>query len=158
MNRKGHFGKPPPAMKISPQSQIVPSTSPSSMSSIPMLCPSPVTATPEMIDSFLPPRWAVVSPLGLPGCVPLAGSCEIRVLILRSGVPWELRVWTTCLIVMGSAIAGTAVKRKMQSSADDTQHSRAACCGSFLVTSWAQFGFIRFERLVLTSCNRSLVS
>src|SRR5688572_32060884 len=35
-NNKGHFGKPPPAIRISPQSQIVPSTSPSSeMSSTP---------------------------------------------------------------------------------------------------------------------------
>ena len=45
-NKNGHFGKAPPAMRISPQSQIVPSTSPSSMISTPSGCPSEVTVIP----------------------------------------------------------------------------------------------------------------
>src|SRR5829696_4553574 len=53
-NKNGHFGKPPPAIRMSPQSQIVPSTSPSSMSSTPIVVPA-ATVIPEMIDSVLPP-------------------------------------------------------------------------------------------------------
>ena len=161
-NRKGHFGKDPPATRMSPQSQIVPSTSPSSITSTPRRCPSPVTVTPEISDSFLPPcagACGVVSPRGPPCCLPLPGSCATSVLSLRSGVPRELvSVWTTWLMVTGSANAGADVKRKMQSTVNSAQQSRRPRCGDLLVKIWAEVGFIQCERSESINSNRPLAS
>src|SRR5215212_3715025 len=150
-NSNGHFGKAPPAIRISPQSQIVPSTSPSSMSSTPIDFPPAVTITLEIIDSVLPPvgigSWdlATDSPPGPFFCAPFAGSCA-SVLSRRSRVLRELvSVWTTWLNFTGSARAGTAVKRRMHKVAGSMRLIRPRVWGR-LVEYWAQVDFIRFER------------
>ncbi|HEX6718973.1 MAG TPA: hypothetical protein VF088_17830, partial [Pyrinomonadaceae bacterium] len=61
-----------------------------------------------------------------------------------SGVPRELvSVWTTWLMVTGSANTGTAVKRKMQSTEHSAQQSRRP---GRLVKIWADVGFIQCKR------------
>src|ERR1051325_411766 len=51
-NNNGHLGNPPPGTVISPQSQMVPSTSPWSTTSTPA-CGSELTATPASSVSLL---------------------------------------------------------------------------------------------------------
>src|ERR1043165_10303154 len=55
-----------------------------------------------------------------------------------------LSVWTTWLIVTGSASACTAVKNKIQSVAQSTRETRAPRDGAFLKNS-GEVKFIRFN-------------
>ena len=123
-NKNGHLGKAPAATSSSPQSQMVPSTSPSSIISTPSCCPCGATVTPERTESVFvaPSEPGAVSLRGVDPLVPGAtGSCDTRELSLRSGVPCEfVSVWTTWLIRTGSASAGAAIKTKI----DSTAHSR----------------------------------
>ena len=124
-NKNGHLGKAPAATSSSPQSQMVPSTSPSSTISTPSCCPCGATVTPERTESVFvaPSAVSLRGPVcGVDPLVPGAtGSCDTRELSLRSGVPCEfVSVWTTWLIRTGSASAGAAIKRKIESTA----HSR----------------------------------
>src|SRR5207237_5736379 len=93
-NRNDHFGKPAAAINNCPQSQIVPSTSPSSMTSTSNFCGSEATITPERSESpLVPPCGPAADSLrGPPCCVLLlvpdeTGSCDASVLILRSTAP-----------------------------------------------------------------------
>lgn len=141
-NKNGHFGKAPAAATSnSPQSQIVPSTSPSSITSTPSRCPSDVTPAPERSESVLAPSVSLRGPVcGVePFC---AGSCETSVLSVRSSVPVELvTVWTTWLIRTGSASAGAAVNRNTDNAAQSRRPRR-----EFLPKSWAEVRFIRLKR------------
>src|SRR5688500_3354578 len=85
-NNKGHFGKPPPPTRISPQSQIVPSTSPSSeMSSTPRSTRCETIGKPESsASSFGSLEPMPDTPPGpVVGAIVFApeetGSCVIRV-------------------------------------------------------------------------------
>ena len=131
-NKNGHLGKAPAATSSSPQSQMVPSTSPSSTISTPSCCPCGATVTPERTESVFvaPSEPGAVSLRGVDPLVPGAtGSCDTRELSLRSGVPCEfVSVWTTWLIRTGSASAGAAIKRKIESTA----HSRRTLRRSLL--------------------------
>ena len=136
-NRNGHFGKAAPATNISPQSQMVPSTSPSSIMSTPICC-SLVTVTPEINGRF----WSHLGPEFESTRGPFwlcSAFCSGRNWILRhervelnAGRAFELvSVWTTWPIRTVSARAGTAVKNKTHTATMNSERVAGRCAGSF---------------------------
>ena len=103
MKARGHFGQPP-GMKISPQSQTVPVTSPSSMTSTLPCCPSCGPATVEMREPGAEPAAASSPVADLPAGEtrpPLTGALPSCVTLRRrNSWLWPpdcklLMTWTT---------------------------------------------------------------
>jgi hypothetical protein len=107
-NKKGHFGNAPPGMIISPQSQTLPSTTASSISSTDMVGVSDETITPDRRVSPLvlpsgPPL--LLEPEGNLGSWALEGALVSERFFSRRSTELcvGFSVWTTWFITIGPA-------------------------------------------------------